>query len=120
MKGGAREKDHPRGSRKACLFFGKRLLRRDRLRKWVPRRLSFHFLLVKKKVRFVPANWFQRYCLLPSCAQRGGTPLEERKKEKIGYGTIVWLLLGVDFRGERLVGLGGCSLDPALGGVEPG
>jgi len=80
----------------------------------------FPLFVGKKKVRFVPANWFQRYCLLPSCAQRGGTPLEERKKEKIGYGTIVWLLLGVDFRGERLVGLGGCSLDPALGGVEPG
>ena len=30
------------------------------------------------------------------------------------------LLLGVDFGGERLVGLGGCSLDPALGCVEPG
>src|SRR5207245_1216016 len=31
-----------------------------------------------------------------------------------------FLLLGVDFGGERLVRLVGCSLDPALGVVEPG
>jgi hypothetical protein len=30
------------------------------------------------------------------------------------------LLFGVDFGGERLVSLVGCSLDPAFGVVEPG
>ena len=42
------------------------------------------------------------------------------KKENIGCLEVELLLFGVDFGGERLVGLAGCSLDPALGIVEPG
>ena len=45
-------------------------------------------------------------------------PWRREKKRRLD---VKWsrLLLGVDFGGERLVGLGGCSLDPALGCVEP-